>query len=53
MGDGLDGGGVVTGEVEGAAVEGRADAGGHTAHHFDDTTYIILLIEARRGRIRS
>ncbi len=34
MGDGLDGRGVVTGEVEGAAFEGGADAGGETTHHF-------------------
>ena len=33
--DGLDGGGVVTGQVEGAAFQGRANAGCQPAHHFD------------------
>ena len=36
MRDGLDGGGVVTGEIESAAFEGGANAGGHSAHHFEE-----------------
>ena len=45
MGDGLDGGGVVTGEIEGAAFERGADAGCHTAHHcFDNYSIADYLL---------